>query len=437
MQCGSEACSDSLFKDFSFATEEDLSRAIAALLTPAFIFGQVIKARPPLMVIESDESQTGKGYLVKLIAALYNQKPSIVTQRKGSLGGFEESFNMYLIQGRNLISFDNIRGKLESPSIESFLTEDRYLARIPYMPPVEIDPKRTILFLTSNQAEMTVDLTNRSCCIQIRKQPHTHKFMKYPEGDLRTHIITNHLKYLGAVKAIIEEWVKGGCPQTEESHHSFRKWEGILDWIVQYMFHLPPLMKNHRERQKRIAKPQLTWARSIGLLVMKCGRANQWLRANDIVALIQAAGDGIKIPGLKDGETLREENNTHVLLAIGRDCAICFSGAASRECEEGLVEFIEIDEVTIERKKSHAMREGDSGPYEAKEYRFTKQKGSLLLPSPVSAIVATEPSRIFKESSFIPPENNGTKMFESPMATVADSGDGGGNSPEEYIEVTI
>lgn len=187
-----------LVSDFSFATPADLSRAIGALITPALISGQLLRARAPLMTVEADLSQAGKGWLVKLIAAVYNYTVKAITQRKESLGGLEESLNKRLIQGDHFISLDNIRGKIDSPALESLLTEDSYPARIPYMPPIDIDPRRLVLFLTSNKSEMTQDLANRSCCIQIRKQPIGYIFKTFPEGDLIAHVFANSSLYFGA-----------------------------------------------------------------------------------------------------------------------------------------------------------------------------------------------------------------------------------------------
>jgi len=192
-----------LVVDFNFATPPDRSRAIAALITPDLIFGQLIRALAPLQVIEADESQTGKGFLVKLIAAVHNHKPHPITQRKGVGGGIEESLNMRLIKGDSFISFDNIRDKIDSPALESLLTEDHYLARVPYMPPIDIDPRRIVLFLTSNQCEMTKDLTNRSSLIQLRKRELGYVFKTFPEGDIVDHVLANSSRYHGAIIAFI------------------------------------------------------------------------------------------------------------------------------------------------------------------------------------------------------------------------------------------
>ena len=72
--------------DFNFQTEGDKSRGIAALLTPALVAGGVLDARAPVMMLEADASQSGKGYFTKLLGAIYNETPVTVTQRGGGTG---------------------------------------------------------------------------------------------------------------------------------------------------------------------------------------------------------------------------------------------------------------------------------------------------------------------------------------------------------------
>lgn len=225
-----------------------------------------------LQVIEADESQTGKGFLVKLIAAVHNHKPHPITQRKGVNGGIEESLNMRLIKGDSFISFDNIRDKIDSPALESLLTEDHYLARVPYMPPIDIDPRRIVLFLTSNQCEMTKDLTNRSSLIQLRKREPGYTFKTFPEGDIVDHVLANSSRYHSAIIAIIKESVRQGCPETDENRHDFRKWVKVLDWIVQHIMGLPALMSGHKKTQQRLVNKSLNWMRSVAFMIVKRGK---------------------------------------------------------------------------------------------------------------------------------------------------------------------
>jgi hypothetical protein len=200
---------DDMLVDCYFQTPGDKSRAYAALLTPMLVFGGIMPGRPPVFMIEADDSQTGKGYFVKTIAAVYRDVPAIVSQRGGrGIGSLQESFDAVLIAGRPFISFDNLRGKLNEPGLESFLTELNYSARIPYRAPVLIDTTKTVVFMTSNGVELTKDQANRCCVIRIRKHPDGYVFRQFPEGDLLDHIRTNQPEYLGAVYSITKAYTE-------------------------------------------------------------------------------------------------------------------------------------------------------------------------------------------------------------------------------------
>ncbi len=351
---------------------------------------QIIRDRAPLMVVEADESQTGKGYFVKIIAAIYGHKPRAITQRKG-IGGIEESLNMRLIKGDSFISFDNIRGKIDSPALESLLTEDHYMARVPFMPPIDIDPTRLVLFLTSNQCEMTQDLANRSCSLQLRKQDIEYKFRTFPEGDLMEHVKGNCSLYFGAIASIVNEWVIRGRPQTSESRHDFRKWAQSLDWIVQNLFGMPSLMAEHKETQKRMIHKQLNWIRSIALLILKT-RRNNWLRTAMILEQIEDSE--FPIPGLKEVECISDDESRKIALtSIGRELGMCFKTSYKILINGQSMDEIAFDDIKVQRRIIKEFRGGISGPTEAKEYRFQSLNYEPIAPEILSsATIAIMPS---------------------------------------------
>jgi hypothetical protein len=79
--------------EFDFATPADKSRAIAAILTPALKFGGLLEAHTPLFVVEADDSQAGKGFLLELVQTIYRETASIVTQRQNGVGGLMNPFH--------------------------------------------------------------------------------------------------------------------------------------------------------------------------------------------------------------------------------------------------------------------------------------------------------------------------------------------------------
>jgi hypothetical protein len=286
----------SLIRDFDFVTPGDKSRAIASLLTPAMKFGGFINGSVPVDVAEANASQSGKTYRQKIVAALYNQTLAVVTKKGGGVGSMEETFSDHLVKAKVFVQFDNVRGKLDSQMLESFLTSGAsFPARIPYHGSVSIDPSKFVLFISSNGFEATKDLTNRASIIRIRKRENYQYATCEGMDILQLAFAMNHL-FMGAVFRIIEEWFNQGKKITNETQHDFREWCQTLDWIVQNIFEEAPLMDGHGKAKERAASPQLTFIRAVAIKLNERGKLDEEISASEIA---DAALDAdIEIPGL-------------------------------------------------------------------------------------------------------------------------------------------
>ncbi len=345
---------DEITADFRYTSPADRSRHLASIITPALVLGGLLGGRAPVDLTEANESQAGKGYRNKLTSAIFNMKLKTITQRKSGVGGIEESFSSALVSGAAFICLDNLRDKVDLPALESFLTEDVFMARVPYSGDIEIDARRIIVMLTSNKAEITTDLANRSGIVRILKQPDGYQFRQYSEGDILDHVHAHQSRYLGAVFAVIKAWHAAGKPRTNETRHDFRRWATTLDWIVQNLLGCPPLLDGHRETQRRMATPALTWLRDVALAVARSGKTGEWLRTHQLLDIAEAAG--LELPGAKDDTNLDDDaSRNKVLRAIGKKLGGCF-----RE------DKTTIDDVTIHRRQTldHEFRQRP-------EYQFT------------------------------------------------------------------
>ena len=201
-----------MISEYEFVTPADKSRAIAAIIAPALKFGELLKTHFPVFVLEADDSQAGKGFFLELIQTIYAEKPSLVGQRKGGVGGLDESLSQALLNGRPFIQYDNVRGRIESQFFEMVMTcpiGGTVPARVPHRGEVQIRPDRFIFQLSSNGYESTPDMANRSCIIRIRKR-RGHAFRKFDEGDLLDHVAAAQPRYLGAVYCVATQWFTHG-----------------------------------------------------------------------------------------------------------------------------------------------------------------------------------------------------------------------------------
>jgi hypothetical protein len=283
--------------DFDFPDGGDASRAMASLISPAMKMGGWIDDDFPLDLAEADQSQSGKSFRFKMIHAIYREHPSAITQAAGGVGSLDERVSRALITGRPFISFDNFRGRMDSQIMETAIRGLGKVAARALRAEADIDVTPFLWQLSTNGAELTRDLANRAVITRIRKRADTHQFQTYPEGNIVSHIKAHQPRYLGAVHAVIREWASQGCPLTTERRHDFRRWCQSMDWIVQNIFGLPPLLDGHREEQMRTANPRLQWLRDIARAIINAGYDGEALTAADFG---EASDDhDLPLPGSK------------------------------------------------------------------------------------------------------------------------------------------
>lgn len=345
-----------LLADFDFMSPFDRSRALAAFVVPALVMGGLLGGRAPLDLGESNQSQAGKGYRAKLVAAVFGRRVATVAQRTRGVGSLEEIFSSHLIAGRTFISFDNLRGKLDIPAVESFMTEDTFVARVPYSENVLIDPRRFIIMMTSNRAELTCDLANRASIVRINKRHPGYGFREYAEGDLLAHVRAKNRQFLGAVFSVVRAWHKAGKPRSAGTRHDFRAWAGALDWIVRELLGEAPLLEGHESEKIRVSTPHLNWLRDVAHEVARQDCLGQPLRAHQLLNLL--AGADIEIPGVDaDADLEDDDSRNRALRGLGARLARCF-----------VREVIEVDRFRVQRTTMT-----DDNGRQNREYEFTER----------------------------------------------------------------
>lgn len=384
-----------LLEGFDFATPGDRARALSAFFSPAFRFGR-FTSRVPIDGAEADNSQSGKTYRQMVVAAVYGAEPSVITQRDGGVGSLDETFASRLHQGRPFVLFDNIRGKLDSQYLEAYMTTvgRTFPVRVPHAGTADIDPSGHAISLSSNGVEMTRDLANRTCLIRIRKRPATYSYPTYDGLPLLAYVQREQGRVLGAVYAILQDWITAGKPTTPDGGHDFREWASASDYIVQHYFGTGRLMDGHESAKIRVSDPGLTFIRLLALALQQDGKLGQVLTASD---LFQACEDhGTDIPGL------RERTEEAGRKRIG--CIMRHGGL--RDAGE-----ITVDGFTVTREEREVRRSDGTGYFTQQAYVFTRG-GTFPAPPAVGAVSPTT-------STEIPPFSRKDVALTAPTAATA------------------
>jgi len=336
-----------LIDEMDFQCEGDRARAIAAFITPALLMGGHLVDRIPIDIAEADQSQAGKGYRHELVCTLYNEKAYLVAARSGGVGSLDESLGSGLISGQPFICFDNLRGKLDSPNVEAFITAPGlFPARVPHRGEIQVDPRRFLIQLSSNGFESTRDLANRASICRIRKRN------GYDYRDTLGELRANSGHYLGAVFRIVKAWIDAGKPRTKDTRHDRREWCQSLDWIVQNLVGTAPLMDGHQEAQERTGSVGLTWLRSVALAVRADGKLGTTFNTSRLAEF--STENGIPIPGAKDDLP----STTRI---IGSHLAKAFSTATNQT--------LTIDGIAV-RWDDEDYRKANGNKEKRKVYRF-------------------------------------------------------------------
>jgi hypothetical protein len=282
-----------------------------------------------------------------MVCTLYNEKPYFVTGKTGGVGSMDESFAAALVSGSPFICLDNLRGKIDSQKLESFLTcPTSFPARVPYSGEVMIDPRRFLLQISSNGLETTRDLANRASICRIRKRP------GFQYRDTLGELQRRQPYFLGCVFAVLAEWIANGKQRTNDVRHDFREWAQTLDWIVQNILGGAPLMDGHQAAQERTSNPGLTWLRAVALVVSAENRLGSLLTASELVELCD--NHAVEIPG----KPADPDNAKRLIGSLFRQIFLAS-------------DTVEVDGFKIVRgKKEYRKRSGDLDT--ANAYTFTK-----------------------------------------------------------------
>jgi hypothetical protein len=144
------------------------------------------------------------------------------------------------IAGSPVVLFDNVKGKIESPSLEAALTcqglwSDRILSRSE----VRGWPLRTVWLLSANNASLSTDLTRRVLPIRLRSDvEHPDDRAGFRHADLLAWVRQERPRLLRAALTVLRAWYVAGCPQPAtplDPWGSFESWSRIVRGCIQWL----------------------------------------------------------------------------------------------------------------------------------------------------------------------------------------------------------
>jgi hypothetical protein len=210
---------------------------------------------------------------------------------------------------------------VDLPLLESILRGLGFaLARVAFGPGVLTKTNRMLWQFTSNAALFPPDLINRSLITSHRKQPEGYEgksSLGWGEVEPFKNIETHRARLLGAIYAVISEYIRRGKHRTTERRHDFRDYIQSVDWIVTELLGLRPLLEGHADEQKILGDKAMGWLREVCIALEKEEKlgSEEWI-ASKIKEFCDEAG--IEIPGLPRASLLESQTDKNQNQHLGR-----------------------------------------------------------------------------------------------------------------------
>ncbi len=135
---------------------------------------------------------------------------------------------------KDYVLLDNLKGRLNSPSLEAFTTAQVYEDRILGSSKLVRGENLSTVFITGNTLRVSADIARRSLTIEL--------FMSEEDADTRwknkeqvdvSSILKQRSAILSALYCFVKEWHYKGQPKPAERHGSFPGWSKIIGGIVE------------------------------------------------------------------------------------------------------------------------------------------------------------------------------------------------------------
>lgn len=272
--------------DFPFASDADRCHAFGLFLLP-FVRTMIDGPVPPHLV-EAPAAGTGKTLLARVLCLA-------ATGRDVSLSVLDEKederrkvITSALMSGRQVILFDNIKDKVDSPALEAVTTSTSWTDRLMGGNQEVTLPVRATFIFTGNNAEFSPDMTRRLVLVRIASQeenPSDRTSFEHP--DILGWTTANRDRLVHAAICLIESWIQANRPGAPATMGSFESWCSIIGGILTHAG-VPKFLANREDLRAAADPGREEWVELIGR--WKVAHGDRLATTSDILALT----DGIK-----------------------------------------------------------------------------------------------------------------------------------------------
>jgi Bifunctional DNA primase/polymerase, N-terminal len=218
---------------FPWTAEQDLTHAIARLLTP-FCRGLMgFSARPPLWFYEANRPRAGKDYLNGVAQILHHGYVFEDARLNSDGEEVRKRITTALIHGRNTMHFANCRGRIDLAALEQAVTNKIWAdRRLGSNDEVKIANEIEFSLSANFGIRFTPDFEPRIRKIRLSYPDEDANSRVFPNPDLHGWVAANRSEGLSALGALVRHWYNEGRPPGATPFTSFPEWGRIVGGIM-------------------------------------------------------------------------------------------------------------------------------------------------------------------------------------------------------------
>lgn len=218
--------------EFPFADERSKAAAVAAMFT-VYAGGLLPPASTmPAFIYMANAEGSGKTTLAQLAGIPYG-----VTEAESKPNSEEEwqkALLALVMSSRRLLLLDNLKGHLNSPSFEAFLTATKFSGRILGVNKKFSGEADATVLLTGNRLTVSPDLRRRCIFIELFMQELRAEDRIFKRRLDPPAILEMQPQLLMAMWAVIRGWDAAGRPPASKINASVPRWSEVIAGIVEW-----------------------------------------------------------------------------------------------------------------------------------------------------------------------------------------------------------
>jgi len=187
-------------------------------------------------IYNANTERSGKTLLCKIALIPFHGKMAVQTWTRNE-EEMRKAIDAQMLAGTRYIVFDNVKGHIQSPSIEALMTSPTWTGRVLGRTEMFQVPNQATIFLTGNDCTVSADMGHRClvCDLFVEEANVQERRVIDPIGDDWLMRRENRFKILSAVFGLVRYWDAAGRPRpSDHVRVGFEQWCNIYAGIVEF-----------------------------------------------------------------------------------------------------------------------------------------------------------------------------------------------------------